>query len=149
MAVARAMVETANQMIEDLGWTEVLSPRQKSFISQTRRFFKSAEKAFNEAMEIASEAIPTQDATATATADNNKKNRVPFVAPEMDSDNEWDKVQETLIKAAFDEEQLKRKMTNGGRAHPRCSVCNSRHCSWDHERNNNWGRPAKPSKAHK
>jgi len=57
-------------------------------------------------------------------------------------------LQEEMEEAEERRAQVK-KMRNGA-THPRCSVCSSRHCTWDHASNGRWGKhPAKPHKARK
>lgn len=121
-----------------------LSARERSFLACARLNFLHAQKAYNEVMGITVEV--TSAATNTAT-NKHRIHEMPAVDPEMEDD--WLEVEEMLINATARREMLKRKMTSDGRAHPRCSVCNSRHCGWDHHRNFSWGRPAKPSKARK
>jgi hypothetical protein len=57
-------------------------------------------------------------------------------------------LQEEMEKA--DAKRVQVKKVRNGATHPKCSVCSSRHCTWDHVRNANWGSyPAKAHKAHK
>lgn len=57
-------------------------------------------------------------------------------------------LQEEMEEAAERRAQIK-KVRNSA-THPKCSVCSSRHCTWDHTRNGDWGRhPAKPTKIRK